>query len=422
MEEYQLATLENGLRVVGVPMPSFRSASVGLWIDSGSLYETPEENGISHFIEHMLFKGTYRRSARQIAEEMDAVGGMLNAFTDVETTCFHTRVITQHLPLAMDMIADLVLNSRLDPDDIRREKGVVLEEISMAEDTPDDLVFEQLLQAHYGPQPVSQPVLGSADNVNRFTREDIVKYMSGHYHPDGAVLALAGAYDWDAFLKDAQRLFGAWQPSGTGRPEVKVKPFAPKVIRCEKDIEQIHICMGVDCPPQDTPEARAYRVINTVLGGSMSSRLFQTIREERGLAYSVYSSINSTLINGVFTVYAAANPENAAQVVSLIHETIDRLGKEGVTEKEFVQAREQMLSGLIMGLESPSNRMRAAGYRMLTRGDTVTTDELIEKVNSVKLDDVNEQCRVLAQKKRSAALVGVKMDDLSDSFLQGKIS
>ena len=418
--EYQLATLDNGLRVIGVPMPSFRSASVGLWIDSGSLYETEKENGISHFIEHMLFKGTQRRTARQIAEEMDAVGGMLNAFTDVETTCFHTRVITQHLPLAMDMIADLVLHSRLDPEDIRKEKGVVLEEIDMAEDTPDDLVFELLMQAHYGSQKVSQPVLGTAENVKRFTREEIVFYMSRRYHPDGAVLAIAGAYDWGGLLKDVQRLYREWNPSGQKRPDVKKEPFMPCVIRREKDIEQLHICVGMDCPTHDAPQSYAYRVINSVLGGSMSSRLFQTIREERGLAYSVYSSVNSTLVNGLMSVYAAVNPENVHEAVGLIHEEIDKLGREGVSRKEFEQAREQMLSGLIMSLESPSNRMRAAGYRMLTRGSTITTDELIEKVNAIRLEDVNEQCQVLASKPRSASLVGAEMKDLTDDFLQGK--
>ncbi len=418
--EFQTSTLSNGLRVIGVPMPMFHSVSVGLWVDSGSIYETPEENGISHFIEHMLFKGTARRTARQIAEEMDAVGGLLNAFTDVENTCFHTRVISEHLPLAMDMIADLALNSRLDPGDIAREKGVVLEEINMAEDTPDDLVFELATKAHFGLQRISQPVLGTAANVNGFTREAIAAYMSRRYRPDGAVLALAGGYDWDQVLRQAGELYGSWQPSGVPRPGFTVEAHAPGVLRSVKDIEQTHLCLSFPCPSADSRETYPFGILSTILGGSMSSRLFQTIREERGLAYSVYTSSNTTLVSGLCSVYAGTSPENAAEVVRLAHDEIVKLARRGVSSKEFTQAREQVLSSIIMAMESTSSRMRAAGHRLLMLNNTKTADELIAQIKAITIDEVNALAAGLETAPRSAAAVGAGVEELSDELLLGK--
>ncbi|MBR4235109.1 MAG: insulinase family protein [Clostridia bacterium] len=410
--EFQTAVLSDKLRVIGVPMPTFRSVSLGLWVDSGSVYENDDTNGISHFIEHMLFKGTKKRSARQIAEEMDAVGGMLNAFTDVENTCFYTSVLGAHLPLAMDMISDLVLNSRLDPADVEREKGVVLEEINMAEDTPDDLVFELLNTAHFGVQPISRPVLGKAENVSRFTREDIRAYMDARYRPDGAVLAVAGSYDWDALLAQAEDLYSCWQPSGIKRPEIALAPHEPCVIRREKDMEQTHVCIGFDGPSQLSDDYYAFSVVNTVLGGSMSSRLFQSIREERGLAYNVFTSLSTTLTSGLFSVYAGMSPENANQVVELTLKEIEKLGRDGISRKEFGQAREQTLSSLIMAMESTSNRMKSAGRRLLMRGDTVTQDELISRINAIKYEQVNELAAQLITSKRSAAIVGADADSV----------
>ena len=214
---FDLKTLPNGLRIIGEHMPGYRSVAVGLWVESGSQYETPSENGISHFIEHMLFKGTEKRSARDIAEEMDAVGGQLNAFTSKECTCFYAKVVDEHLPLAMDVISDLVLSSRLDPADIEREKGVVIEEINMAEDTPEDLVFELLMLAHYGDQPVARPILGTEASVSALTRERITDYMRRMYRPECAVLALAGNYNWNEVVRQAQTLYGGWQPTGAPR-------------------------------------------------------------------------------------------------------------------------------------------------------------------------------------------------------------
>ena len=415
--KHDFTVLPNGLRVIGVPMKMFRSVSVGLWVDSGSVYETAQTNGISHFIEHMLFKGTENRTARQIAEEMDAVGGLLNAFTDRENTCFYTKVVDEHLPLAMDMISDLVLHSRLAKEDIAREKGVVLEEINMAEDTPDDLVFELLAQARYGLQPVSRPVLGTAENVNAFTCEDILAHMKRCYRPEGAVLALAGSYDWDKVVSQAAELYGAWQGTGEKRPVIALEPHEPTVIRREKDIEQTHITIDYPGLKAGDPAYYPLTILNTVVGGAMSSRLFQTIREEKGLAYSVYSGTGATSVSGTFEIYAGTSPENAEQVVELINREMLKLAKDGISEKEFSQAREQTLANLIMATESTSNRMQSAGRRMLMRGETMTPDELIEKVKAIRPEEVNELASGLINKPRAAALVGAGTDNVSDALL-----
>lgn len=417
--DFDFTILNNGLRMIGVPMPTFHSASVGLWVDSGSVYETEENSGVSHFIEHMLFKGTEKRSARQIAEEMDAVGGLLNAFTDRENTCFYTKVVDRHLPLAMDLISDLVLHSRFDEADIAREKGVVLEEINMAEDTPDDLVFELLTQAHFGMQNVSRPVLGNEGSVAGLTRAQILDYKNRRYRPEGAVLALAGSYCWDEVVRQANELYGAWESSGERQFAVPTLPHTPCVLRREKNIEQTHICIGYPAPAADSDQIYAFNVINTVVGGSLSSRLFQSIREEKGLAYSVYSCISNTETSGIFSIYAGTSPETAEEVVRLINSEMARLAADGITEEEFVKAREQTLSGIILASESTSGRMRSAGQRMLMRGNTMTPEELAARVEAVRRDEVNELTRAFAASPRSAALVGAGADKVSDSLLLG---
>ena len=416
--DFDFITLENGLRVIGVPMPMFKTAAVGLWVDSGSVFETAENSGVSHFIEHMLFKGTATRSARRIAEEMDAVGGLLNAFTDRENTCFYTKVVDKHLPLAMDMIADLVLNSVFDEGDIAREKGVVLEEINMSEDTPDDLVFELLTQAHYGVQCVSRPVLGSEETVSALTREAILSYKNRRYRPEGCVLSVAGRYDWNAVVDQTRRLYGAWKNTGLPLKIVETLPYKPEILRREKDIEQVHICLGYNAPSANSPEQYPFSILNTVLGSSMSSRLFQSIREEKGLAYSVYSSVSATESSGLFSIYAGTGPETAEEVVRLINAEVAKL-KSGITEQEFIKAREQTLSSIIMAGESVNGRMQSAGRRMLMHGNTLTPDELTARIEAITPEEVNALAAELTVSPKSAALVGPHTDKIRDSVIAG---
>lgn len=409
-------TLPNGLRIIGEKIDHFRSVSVGLWLGAGSQYETPEEGGLSHFLEHMVFKGTKKRTARQIAEEMDAVGGQLNAFTAKECTCFYAKVVDEHLPLAMDVICDLATAPVFDPTELEKEKGVVIEEINMAEDTPEDLVFELLMLAHYGDQPLARPILGEAKQLQSYSSDDLRRYWSRMYRPQNAVLALAGNYDWEQVQKLANDLLGDWQVEGFDRPVFTAAPAAPTVLVREKDIEQVHICLGF--PGLATGDDRGYElsIFNSVYGGAMSSRLFQKIREDSGLAYSVYSYPNAYTDTGMLAVYAATNPEVANTVIDMILAEGRALAEKGLTKEEFAMAREQMKAGYIMGLESTSARMQSMGRRLLLLNQTRTETETIDRINRIDFETTNALMREILTAPFSVALVGKGVQAIADAI------
>ena len=398
-------TLPNGLRIIGEYIPHFRSVAVGLWIGAGSQYETRAQAGMSHYIEHMVFKGTKSRSARDIAEQMDEVGGHLNAFTSKECTCFYAKVVDEHVRLAMDIISDLCVNPVFDPAEMEKEKGVVLEEIDMAEDTPEDLVHELLMLAHFGDQPVARPILGTEDTVTAFTREQVYSYWQQMYRPENAVLAVAGSYKWEQILDMAREFLGGWEKGAFVCPEFHTDPAQPGFLRRDKDIEQANICLGF--PGLQTGHELGYELslFSSVYGGAMSSRLFQKIREESGLAYSVYSYPNSYTDCGMLSVYAATSPDNARTVCDMIMEETMRMVEGGLTREEFMKAREQLKSGYILGQESTSSRMHSAGRRMLLLGSTRTEDEVIARVNAMDFDRTNAIMRRLLGAKPSCALV-----------------
>ena len=402
---YDQIKLKNGLTVIGERLPHFRSVSMGVWIASGSQYETREENGMSHFLEHMLFKGTERRSARQIAEEIDAVGGQLNAFTAKECTCFYAKVIDEHTDLAMDMLSDMVIHASFDPKELEKEKGVVLEEIAMSEDEPEDVCSELVMTAHYGDQPLAWPILGPAENVRAFTRERLVTYRDRMYRPENTVLAVTGNYDWEALLDMARRYFGGWSAGGGKRPAFALLPYSCQSLRKEKDIEQVHISIGFDGCAAGSREIYPISIFNSVLGGAMSSRLFQRIREESGLAYSVYSYPSCYTDTGMVVIYAGTSPQNTGRVLEQIEEEIARLVKEGLTVDEFEKTRSQLKGSYVLGLESASARMNSLGRRMLLHGTTQTEDEMLSILNSVTLDEVNGVMRRVLTGNRSMAVV-----------------
>ncbi len=402
---YDQHTLPNGLRIIAEKIPHFRSVSVGLWVGSGSQYETRQQGGISHFIEHMLFKGTKKRTAREIAEAMDAVGGQLNAFTSKECTCFYAKVVDENLPLAMDVITDIVLNSVISTQELEKEKGVILEEISMAEDSPEDLVSELIMMAHFGDQTLARPILGTEESVGGLNRAKLLNYYKKFYRPENAVLALAGNYDWDAVLKLATECLGSWEKGEPG-PSYKTKPAKPQVIRREKEIEQLHLTLGYPGVPQDSDEIYPLSILNSVLGGAMSSRLFQTIREERGLAYTVYSYPASYSDIGIFAIYAGTSLDHAEEVLKLIRQEVDRIVRDGLTMQEFEQARAQLKGSYILGLESTSSRMNALGRRKLLLNAEQTEEEVIAKIDAITYDQVAQLTKKLLSGKPSVSLVG----------------
>ena len=403
---FDLLTMPNGLRVVGERIPHFRSTSVGLWIGTGSQHEYPDEAGLSHFLEHMVFKGTEKRSARQIAEEMDAVGGQLNAFTSKECTCFYAKTVDEHLDLAMDVVCDLATHPTFDPRELEKEKGVVLEEISMAEDTPEDLVHEILMLANYGDQPVARPILGTAERISGYRRENLANYWKCMYRPQNAVLSIAGNYDWAQVQELLQIHLGAWSPEGLRPHGCDTRSVDPTCLAKEKEIEQVHICLGFPGLSIGDPRNYELSLFNSVYGGAMSSRLFQKIREESGMAYTVYSYPNAYTDCGMLSVYAATNPDTAAQVYEQILEVTREFVRSGLTREEFNMAREQLKASFILGSESTSSRMQSNGRRMLLMNETRTESEVIDRVNAITFESANERMRATLAAPHSLALVG----------------
>lgn len=403
--DFDQATLPNGLRIIGEHMPDYRSVSVGLWIGAGSQYETYAQAGMSHFIEHMVFKGTTTRSARDIAEQMDEVGGQLNAFTSKECTCFYAKVVDDQLRLAIDILSDLIVRPVFDPENMEKEKSVVLEEIDMAEDTPEDLVHDILMLAQFGDQPVARPILGTAARVRSFTREELLAYWTTMYRPENAVLAIAGSYDWDTVVKLAGEFLADW-PRGTfTRPDFATHVVAPTYLRKEKDIEQANMCLGFPGLPTGDERGYEFSLFSSVFGGAMSSRLFQRIREESGMAYSVYSYPNSYTDCGMLSVYAATNPENVKAVFEMILDETKHMVEDGLKPEEFKKARQQLRAGLILGQESTAARMHSAGRRLLLLNRTRTEAEALARVNEIDFSATNALMRKVLCEKPSLALV-----------------
>ena len=398
--------LPNGLRVVGERLPYLRSVSIGAWMHVGSMMEEPSENGLSHFLEHMVFKGTEKRTARQIAEEMDAVGGQLNAFTGRDCTCFYAKVIDENLELAVDILADLVINATMDETELEKERGVILEEIAMDEDSPEDLVHDLLQVAQFGEQSPGQPILGPAEQIAAYTRDDLLNFRRKHYAPKETVVALAGSYDPDKVLQWVTQYFGGWQneipPVETPDWQVLTGVNALR----EKDTEQMHICLGFPGMAYGTDGVYPLAVANNILGGAMSSRLFQRIREDLGLAYSVYSYPNTYKGVGTFGLYAGVSPKNAELVLQEIRAELKKFVDEGITEKEFRDSVTQLRSGYLMGLESPGARMQGLGRSTLLRGKPLSHEATLSAIEAVTMDKVMAVAREVLTQEPCIAIVG----------------
>ncbi|MDR1663570.1 MAG: insulinase family protein [Clostridiales bacterium] len=400
-------TLDNGLRVVMETIPFVRSISFGIWVRNGSRDEDGAVNGISHFIEHMMFKGTERRSGKDIADEMDAIGGQINAYTSKEYTCYYTRTLDTHFDTALDVLSDMFFHSKFDSADINKERNVILEEINMYEDTPEDLVHDLLQNKVYANDSLGLTILGSQDNVNRFQREDFTGYLKKHYGPDKTVLAVAGNFDEAEVLNKLKALFGPYQSAGKAGGRKPAPVYGPAFNAKDKDIEQMHLCVGLPGIAAGSDETYTMAALNTIFGGGMSSRLFQTIREERGLVYSVYSYNSGFADTGLFTVYAALNPAQTGEVFALILSESRRMFTEKVSAEQLAKTKEQLKSNFLLSLESSSNRMNSIGRTMLMLDKIVTAEELIEKIDAISLDGFYALCeKVFNLDKISISIVG----------------
>lgn len=407
MEQFLLG---NGLRVVLFEMPYLRSVSIGVWVKAGSILETPQENGLSHFMEHMAFKGTTHRSARQIAEEMDAVGGQLNAATSKLCTNYYAKVIDDDLPLAADILADIVIHPLLDEKEFIKERSVILEEISMVADSPEDVVYDVIASAMFGDQSLGQTILGSAEQITSYSVEQLTAFRKKHYSPKNTVVALAGNVNRARAEQLLNEKFGVWEGAAGMEFPKETPNDPPRIMTADKDTEQVHLCLGFKGNPLGSDKVYSTAVFNSILGGGMSSRLFQRVREELGMAYSVYSGPSTYPYCGDFTIYAATSPKHTQTVLEQINIEISKLLENGVTEKEFTQAKAQLRSGYVLGLESAYNRMNSMGNNLLLLGRIIPAEETLEGINAVKMDDVMETAADILKAPRSVAFVGRKAE------------
>ena len=404
--------LSNGVRVVAEYIPHFPSVSVGLWIGAGSMYETKEESGLSHFVEHMLFKSTKNRTTKEIAVEMDAIGGQVNAFTAKDCTCYYAKVIAEHLKRAMSLLSDLLLNAKMDEAEFEKERGVILEEIAMCEDTPEDLVYDLLAEAYFGDHPLARPILGTQEQIASVSREALIAFRQKHYRPDNTVLAIAGQFDLEAFKAMAERDLGAWQATGhTEEPEA-VDGCDGRLLCRKKDIEQVHICLAYPGVAQDDDDLYPLSVLNNLFGGGMSSRLFQHIREEMGAAYSVYSYPSSYANCGTMTIYAGTSPELAQPVIDALHDEIAKLLDGGITDEEFTMAKDQLKVSYVLGLESSSSRMSSIGRSKLLRGRAIDPQDVVRKIEAVTRADVERVIKRIFTQTCAGSVVGRDVDKL----------
>ena len=383
------STLSNGVRVLSEPMPQMVSATIGIWVENGSRYEQRRQNGVSHFIEHLLFKGTTRRTAAQIAEEIDAVGGVLNAFTGKEYTCYYAKVLGEDVKMTTELLADIFLESVFAPEEIDRERQVVLQEISQAEDTPDDFIHDLFNLHFWQGHPLALPIFGSVETVNEIDRDLMVSFMADRYRAERVLIAAAGAVDHDRLVADCGRLFGSIPGNGK-RTEINAPRERVMVINHPKKLEQAHLCIGGPGLSQGAPLRYAAYLLNTALGGGMSSRLFQEVREKRGRVYSIYSFLSAFLDCGYFGIYAGTSPEWVDEVIEVSLKEIAQVAREGLRKEELARAKSQLKGNMLLGMESTDSRMnRLARNEIYFRRD-IPLEEIAREIEGVTNDQVIE--------------------------------
>lgn len=397
--------LDNGLRVITEAIPSVRSLAVGLWVHTGSRDEAPEEAGISHFIEHMVFKGTRRRRMHHIAQRMESVGGYLNAFTSKEYTCYYGRGLDEHLARAVDVVSDLVLDPTFNERELEKEKDVVLEEMKMYEDAPEEYIFDRFERALYAGHPLARPVIGLAETVRAFSRDQLVDYLGRHYTLGRMVLAVAGNVDHAHVVRQAERVFGDVQRPGEAPERTAVPPLRPGTLVERRPIQQAHLILGRRGFSIRDPRRTALTVLNTLLGGGMSSRLNQNIREKYGFCYNVYSFANMHSDTGDFGVYMGTDAGKVERARKLIWRELEKLADKPVSDRALSQVRNQVKGSLMLGQESMSNRMMRIGRQELIFRRYISLDEILAEVDAVTPEAVLELARELVQPEAFLSVV-----------------
>jgi predicted Zn-dependent peptidase len=391
--DIQRAELPNGVVIVTEKMPHVRSVSVGIWLGTGSRAESSDRNGIAHFIEHMVFKGTQKRSAEEIAQSVDSVGGMLDAFTGKEMTCFNAKVLDEHLPVAVDVLSDLVLHPRLDADDIAKEKQVVLEEIKMEEDNPEYLIHELFTQSFWRGHPLGMPILGTPETVSQFSQDSVAECFGQWYAPNHLVITAAGNLEHARLVDLVESEFG-----GAARSSGRLKPAPPETHasvqqRDKKELEQVHIVLGVPSYPLAHERRYAASLLNVILGGGMSSRLFQNIRERQGLAYAIESDLSPYTDSGVLSVYAGTSRESAAKLIRSVCDEFRIVRRDGVSAEELRRAKDHLKGSMMLSLESTSARMSNLARQAMYLHRFISLDEMLASIEAVSREEVHAIAR-----------------------------
>lgn len=405
VQTYRKTVLENGIRVVTEELPHVRSVSVGLWVDTGSRDESPVQNGISHFIEHMVFKGTKKRSITEIARSLESVGGYLNAFTGKEHTCFYARVLDSHLDLAMDVLSDLMLGATFPASELEKEKGVVIEELRNAEDDPDDLIHDIVEREVFGTHSLARTVIGTEKNIRSFTRADLIAYRRRHYVASRTVVAAAGRLRHEDVVAQVRKLLGKMpvQRDADERPQ----PSAParRAVRLAKPIQQAHLCVGTTGYSVHQQARFPLLVMNTLLGDGMSSRLFQSIREKRGIAYTVYSYANPLTDTGTFGVYAGLDRTNIGRTEDLIWKELDLLRRKPVPASELQRTKDQLKGSMMLSLESIPSRMMRLGGSELSLRMLPSLDQILESIDAVTQESILTVAQDILRPERFATVI-----------------
>ncbi len=407
--------LPNGLLVLTESIPSVRSVSMGVWIASGSRDESLALNGISHFVEHMVFKGTSTRTAQQFAREVDSIGGNLDAFTGKENICFNIKVLDENIAPALDLLSDLVLHPTFTPEDIAREQGVILEEIKMDEDSPDYLVHETFTQNFWKGHSLGRPILGTVKTVSSFTQQTVFDFYAGRFTPRNMVFSAAGHLDHDRFVAQVAEYFGGLAASSVN-PLDKVRAptsFPHITLKRKRSLEQVQLCLGVPAPPVDSRDRYAVYLLNSMLGGGMSSRLFQSVREDKGLAYSIYSETSPFRDTGCLAIYAGTSAAKMAEVLQLTLAELRRLKEELVAEAELKRAKDQLKSNIVLGLESTSSRMSNLARQEMYFGRFFSADEIAAEVEAVTAAEVQALAQQLFRPEAIAVTVLGNLGDLA---------
>ncbi|MDF2676099.1 MAG: family peptidase [Bacillota bacterium] len=380
-------TLNNGVRIVAENIEYVKSASIGIWVKVGSNNENDETNGLSHFIEHMLFKGTKNRKANEIAEDIDNLGGQLNAFTSKECTCFYVKVLDESIDEAVDILSDMFFNSLFDEEEVKKEASVVIEEIKMYEDSPEDVVHDKLTEIIFNDSPMAYNILGTEDNLRKFTRDDVVNYMQTNYTPNNTIISIAGNFNEKDFVKLIEEKFGHWENKNVIHEEIEGN-YERKVVGINKDLEQLHISIGNKTIGRHDDNYYPLLVLNNIFGGTMSSRIFQEVREKKGLVYSIYSFVSNYANSGIFSIYAGLSYDQIEEALRTVFKEMISMKNGNITLEEFKRAKQQIKGNYILSLESTSSRMSSIGRRELMYDEIVYPEQVIKKINDVDFNDV----------------------------------